>query len=212
VTSSLPQFNSSPDAGSSEVCPNCGNFTDEKGLSDVTGWCADCTDRTVSVRTNTSEQTLATHADAIQHFIRTEGVSVWRAVELARQDRPRCVVCGEVMKRAVRKAIFCRRHPLCRTWSRRYVYLYTQRHNESRSVSNGANRTNGRGMKVVELRAYESVSTRMIHLVGTFPSPRTAGTSQCGQKLVGMRFLSQPLSEVPTESICRKCLQLLGIL
>jgi hypothetical protein len=67
-------------------------------------------------------------------------------------------------------------------------------------------------MKVVELKAYKKTSTGMIHLVGTFPAPRGNGMSQCGQILAGMQLMNKPLSEVPPESICRKCLQLLDIL
>jgi hypothetical protein len=132
MASSLPQHNNksnSPNAASSELCPSCGQFTDERGLSEHTGWCFDCSDTIVSVRTSSSDHAIETHADAIEYFMQTaeSGLSVWRALELARQDRPRCVVCGEEIRRSRRSAIFCRRHPLCRRYSRRYVYLYTRK-------------------------------------------------------------------------------------
>jgi len=55
-------------------------------------------------------------------------VSVWTALDLARNDRPKCAVCGQVIQRAKRNAIFCRQNKECRRMSRRYVYLYTEKH------------------------------------------------------------------------------------
>lgn len=124
MASSLPH---NPDAASSEVCPSCGNFTDERGLSEFTGWCFDCSSVIASVSTSSSFVAVEHHAEAIQFYQHTESVSVRRALELTRQDRPRCVVCGEEIRRSKRSAIFCRRHPLCRSYSRRYVYLYTRK-------------------------------------------------------------------------------------
>lgn len=64
---------------------------------------------------------------------------------------------------------------------------------------------------ILEVTAYENVSTHMIHLVGTFPSPRRTGATQCGQLLDDMKMLAQPLNEVPQHALCRKCMQLLGL-
>lgn len=100
-SSPLPHF---PNETSSEdcVCPSCGNFTDAKGLNEVTGWCIDCT--TLSAGNAA--------ADVVVHHP---------------FDIPKCIVCGEPIRRSRRFAIFCRRHSLCRRYARRYVYLYSER-------------------------------------------------------------------------------------
>lgn len=109
------------------VCPNCGDFADERGMNEVTGWCYNCTPLTeVSTERNSTERALHAHADAIEHFV-SQGQTVWQALDSARMGRPTCVVCGESIARAKRSAIFCRRTSECRRYSRKYVYLYRER-------------------------------------------------------------------------------------
>jgi len=110
---------------SSELCPRCGKFTDAEGLDDITGWCVECTPRPKNTTSSVSFALAANHA-AVTHYV-TQGQSVWMALESARADRPKCLVCGDVIKRAKRNAIFCRQHKECRRISRRYVYLYDEK-------------------------------------------------------------------------------------
>lgn len=122
----LPNSLDSPEATSSELCPSCGKFADERGLSEVTGWCYECTPPNNSSQRDSTELALHAHADAIEHFI-GEGQTVWQALDSARMGRPTCVVCGESITRAKRNSIFCRRTSECRRYSRKYVYLYRER-------------------------------------------------------------------------------------
>ena len=105
-------------------CPNCG--TESNYLDEVTGWCAVCSGGT-SVASTKIELAFTANADAVEFYVSTTNASVWQALTLARQDRPRCIVCGEVLHRAPRTAIFCRKKKECRRYSRRYVYLYTNK-------------------------------------------------------------------------------------
>src|SRR5215831_15719234 len=105
-------------------CPNCGSYTDF--LDDNTGWCAKCSSRT-AVSSTKIELAFTANADAVEFYVSTTNVSVWQALTLARQDRPRCIVCGRELHRAPRNAIFCRQTKECRRYSRRYVYLYTDK-------------------------------------------------------------------------------------
>jgi hypothetical protein len=104
----------------SEVCPNCGEFAT---LNEVTGWCEKCspTDKAYSKL----ESYLAKNADEIEHYM-TQGMSVGAAIDMLHSPkvRPTCIVCGGVIVRAQRSAIFCRRTYNCRRYARRYVYLY----------------------------------------------------------------------------------------
>src|SRR5215510_7471105 len=84
-----------------EVCPSCGNFTDDRGLNEITGWCYECS----PLVTTSPPKFYIRHSD----------------------PGPFCVVCGGRIERAKRNAIFCRQHKECRRMSRRYVYLYTER-------------------------------------------------------------------------------------
>lgn len=143
----LPSYSDSPE----RFCPSCGTFVN--ALDEVTGWCELCNGVTLSNTNNVSsvsaiesnqrphskgphatskfELALAANADAIEYITRDKGdtgaTSLTRALELARSDRPTCVVCGERIKRSSRNAVFCRTHSLCRLYSRRYVYLYRER-------------------------------------------------------------------------------------
>src|SRR5215472_970378 len=112
-------------------CPRCGDFG---VIDEVTGWCVDCAGLVNNGSTGVSpvirkqERALAVHADAIEHYmVNGKATTVWEALRLARQDRAICVVCGEEMAHASRNAVFCRRYAECRRYSRRYVYLYTER-------------------------------------------------------------------------------------
>ena len=113
-----------PSPQSPYLCPKCGLFVDS--LDDLTGWCASCTAR-ISRTTVTGFATIASYSSAIGFFIATENVSVWEALTLTRQDRPRCIVCGDELHRSRRYAIFCHKKKECRRYSRRYVYLYTKK-------------------------------------------------------------------------------------
>ena len=64
---------------------------------------------------------------------------------------------------------------------------------------------------MIEVKAYESLTTKTVHLVGTFPSPLHDNTTQCGQLLARMKLMSVPLSQVPNHRLCLKCLQLLDL-
>src|SRR5215471_228629 len=109
------------------LCPSCGNFA---VLNEVTGWCGSCSQSSTGSTSSSSktEMALAANADAIEFYI-TNGTAstTWQALALARQDRAVCIVCGEVMPHAPRTAVFCRRYAECRRYSRRYVYLYTNK-------------------------------------------------------------------------------------
>ena len=116
-----------------EVCPKCGDFAI---VDEVTGWCYDCsglvsnpsTGQTLSTNYgNKTEIAFAANADAIEYHLANGADTVWQALTLSRQDRAVCLVCGEVMPHAPRTAVFCRRYKECRRYSRRYVYLYTEK-------------------------------------------------------------------------------------
>jgi hypothetical protein len=112
----------SRDSALSLVCPNCGNYTD-RPLNEETGWCVTC-----SPTATISNNYLANNADEIEHYME-QGHSLNRAIDLLHHEngRPHCLVCGDVIKRARRNAVFCRSKPQCRRYSRRYVYLYRER-------------------------------------------------------------------------------------
>jgi hypothetical protein len=107
-----------------ELCPSCGEFKRE--LNEVTGFCEGCTDD--GRKSLTVEAYLAANADEIEHYL-LQGKSVAQAIDLlhGRNGRPICVSCGAVITRGRRTSIFCRKNPDCRRYSRRYVYLYTER-------------------------------------------------------------------------------------
>ena len=106
------------------LCPECGNYTDF--LDEYTGWCSDCSSR-ITVNSTKIELAFAANANAVEFYVSSMNVSVWQALTLAQQDRPRCIVCGRELHRAPRNAIFCRKTAECRRYSRRYVYLYRER-------------------------------------------------------------------------------------
>lgn|SRR5215471_4595663 len=120
-----------PSSVSLVACPSCGNLVTT--LFDLTGWCGPCSKPSTGVSSTTAnytktERALAKNADAIEHYL-TNGsaTTTWQALRLARQDRAICVVCGESIPHASRNVVFCRRYAKCRRYSRRYVYLYTER-------------------------------------------------------------------------------------
>jgi hypothetical protein len=71
------------------------------------------------------ERYLKKNADEIEHYL-SLGFSISHAVDQLHtpKQRPSCIVCGEVISRARRSAIFCRKYEVCRKYARRYVYLY----------------------------------------------------------------------------------------
>lgn len=107
----------------SEVCPCCGSFTSE--LSSETGWCENCSPKSNYSR---AEGFLSLNADRIEYFL-AEGKTFWQALEqlAVREERPICVICGNYIRRAKRTAVFCRKTRECRSYSRKYVYLYTDK-------------------------------------------------------------------------------------
>src|SRR5215831_1431863 len=115
-------------SGSLFACPSCGNLVTE--LHELTGFCGTCSKPSTGGNHNVvkQERALAKNADAIEHYL-TNGsaTTTWQALRLARQDRAICVVCGQPISHASRNVVFCRRYAECRRYSRRYVYLYTER-------------------------------------------------------------------------------------
>lgn len=109
------------------LCPNCGNFYSEDDISEITGFCLKCSPTEQEIKFNL-ELYLARNADHIE-FLITKGKSLWQALDsLANSNnRPICLVCGNAIKRSKRTAVFCRSTPLCRRYSRRYVYLYSEK-------------------------------------------------------------------------------------
>jgi hypothetical protein len=97
----------------SEVCPCCGSFTSE--LNRETGWCEECSPKSNYSR---AEDFLSLNADRIEYFLEQLAV---------RDERPICVICGNFIRRAKRTAVFCRKTKECRSYSRKYVYLYTDK-------------------------------------------------------------------------------------
>jgi hypothetical protein len=110
------------------LCPNCGEFYLESEVNDLTGWCYQCSpDSAVDSAFFKLELYLAQNADAIEHYM-AQGRSLWQALDFLPQSRrPLCLVCGNEIKGAKGSAVFCRKNPECRRYSRRYVYLYSER-------------------------------------------------------------------------------------
>jgi hypothetical protein len=108
-----------------EFCPNCGNEVNE--LDDETGFCAECTPNPRELYSRV-EQYLAANAEELEFYI-YHGKSLYQAIDLLHDGnhRPKCLCCGAVIKRAKRTAVFCRQNKECRRYSRKYVYLYTER-------------------------------------------------------------------------------------
>src|SRR6516164_11520167 len=103
-------MNAPSPASLKDYCPRCGDFAI---LDEVTGWCYECAglvnnpstgESPVSTITNKTEIAFAANADAIEHYLANGAESVWQALELSRQDRAVCIVCGEVMPHAPRTA------------------------------------------------------------------------------------------------------------
>lgn len=108
-----------------EICPSCGKFAE---LDEYTGWCDECSPATLAKAKNKLESYLARNANEIEHYM-VQGLQAYQAIDKlhAPQSRPSCVVCGQVIKRASRSSIFCRRTSECRRLARRYVYLYQEK-------------------------------------------------------------------------------------
>ena len=104
------------------VCPSCGKFAD---LDEMTGWCSECSPATLQKAFSRLESYLAKNADEIEHYM-VQGYSLSQSVDKLHspQSRPTCIVCGNVIKRASRSSIFCRRTTACKKYARRYIYLY----------------------------------------------------------------------------------------
>lgn len=118
----MHQKQAHPNPTPSEFCPNCGNFV--SALNDETGWCYNCSpDASSGIISNW----LNTNANHVEHYI-AQGNSVTVSINIVADNlRPICVVCSEEIPHAKRGSIFCRRHPQCRRFQRRYVYLYSRR-------------------------------------------------------------------------------------
>src|SRR5262252_9418933 len=111
----------------SSLCPKCGNFAPTTYFDDFTGWCGTCSQPSTGA-SNKTEIAFAANANAIEFYLSNgSATTTWSALALARQDRAICVVCGVAIPHAPRNAVFCRRNAECRRYSRRYVYLYTER-------------------------------------------------------------------------------------
>jgi hypothetical protein len=111
------------DLSNLEVCPSCGEFAK---LLEMTGWCRECSPTPTQIR-NRLESYLCLNANELEHYMCT-GLSLSKAIDklhaAAQSNRPTCIVCGGVILRARRTAIFCRQHTECRKYARRYTYLY----------------------------------------------------------------------------------------
>ena len=103
-----------------ELCPNCGNFAI---LNEVTGWCPDCSPQDPTY--TRLEGYLRRNANEIEHYM-MQGMSVGAAIDKLHspKQRPTCIVCGKTIARGHRSSVFCRRTQACRSYARRYVYLY----------------------------------------------------------------------------------------
>lgn len=126
-----------------EWCPSCGSPA--FSLDEETGWCAKCTKVSSTTRCSSCggynegtgwlcqhcklEHFLSSNADRIEHHMNM-GLSLSATLQRVRDEvRPTCIVCQKQIHHAKRGAIFCRRNEICRRYSRRYVYLYTERGN-----------------------------------------------------------------------------------
>lgn len=112
-----------------EVCTNCGNFVSSDDINELTGWCSECSPDEVTQELKFNlELYLTRNADHIE-FLLLQGKSLWQALDALSTDgsRPICLVCGNVIKRSKRTAVFCRSNATCRHYSRKYVYLYREK-------------------------------------------------------------------------------------
>lgn len=110
-----------------ELCPNCGQFYSYTEINDETGWCYNCSPSADAPIHFKLELYLRVNADHIEHYM-AQGRSLWQALDLMSQhSRPVCLVCGNEIKHAKSTAIFCRRNKDCRHYSRKYVYLYSEK-------------------------------------------------------------------------------------
>src|SRR5262245_66553620 len=94
-----------PPGSTIEVCSSCGKFVDR--LNSITGWCQECSG---TIESYALERYLAANADSLEVLI-GQGYSLWQGIELLKRPhmRPICVVCGQIMTRAHKPAIFARR-------------------------------------------------------------------------------------------------------
>src|SRR5215469_683359 len=142
-----------PEAGTHPLphfCPFCGDYTQD--LDDNTGWCASCTNNsssTLVISSTKLELALAANANAVEFYVSSMNASVWQALTLARQDRPRCIVCGDEIRRSSRVAIFCRKTRECRYYARRYTYLYQRK---------GLDKTQALAQIMQELSGYDELT------------------------------------------------------
>ena len=108
------------------LCPNCGEFYLNSEISEETGWCFNCSPQAAPIFFKL-ELYLKINADHIEHYM-AQGRSLWQALDLmSQQSRPICLVCGDEIKHAKSSAVFCRRNKDCRHYSRKYVYLYSEK-------------------------------------------------------------------------------------
>ena len=107
------------------LCTNCGEFYPDVEINEITGWCFKCSPS--SPLYFKLEAYLEHNADHIEHYL-AQGRSLWQALDLLSQHkRPICLVCGNEIKGAKSSAVFCRKNAECRRYSRRYVYLYSEK-------------------------------------------------------------------------------------
>jgi hypothetical protein len=121
------------------LCLECGELVAR--LSERTGWCITCTNayylnsnncpkcgRFKSLEEKSCdhckvEEFFSANADHIEHYM-IQGNSLAKSLDLMRNEvRPSCASCGEVLIRAARNTVFCRRTDRCRKAVRRYRYL-----------------------------------------------------------------------------------------
>lgn len=120
------------DDNTEEFCPKCGKYVETTEFNELTGWCIECSPANSSTFATANfyklEHFLKKNADKLEHYIQ-QGNSIWQALDHVcdPNDRPVCVVCGEVIRYARRNSVFCRKTVQCRKYSRRYVYLYSHK-------------------------------------------------------------------------------------
>jgi len=123
----------------SAYCPNCGNFVDD--LDEASGWCFECSGTgeihciacgDVFHRDQPHrklcpgcrhERWLENHADELEIYLSYGARISFAEREVYKQNRPVCIACGNPIKGASDRAMFCNRTIECRRWKRRYRTL-----------------------------------------------------------------------------------------
>src|SRR5215471_7452155 len=107
-----------------EVCPCCGDFVFPYRFNYDAGFCEKC----APIKRQQLSNFLTVNANHIEHYI-LRGYDLPSACgAVLKETRPTCLVCGNKIKGGRRNSVFCRKRKACRNKSRRYVYLYEEKH------------------------------------------------------------------------------------